>query len=319
MEKPSNLGETIIKKFAFHSHIHINLDGTDEDDIYIIMTERILEKMATCQNSGSGWRLYNIINLELHTVSYTPLRGETWIPIPKELANKKAIINIQNKDNKCFLCVLRALNSKDNHPERVDKELKLKENTLNMDGIEYPVSLKDIDKFENQNPTISITVFGYKEKGVHPLRNSNNMNREHIIRLMLIEKNGVKHYTWIKNISRLLSSQVSNHNGKKYFCGRCLNPFWCEQSLNKHLEYCRNHEAVKIEMPKKGNILKFENYYKGERLPFIIYADTESLIKAIQTWKQTLKKVIPKNIKSMNQLVFPIILSVLMIMYLNQD
>ena len=44
MERPSNLGETIIKDFGFHSDIHINLDGTDEDDIYIIMTERILEK-----------------------------------------------------------------------------------------------------------------------------------------------------------------------------------------------------------------------------------------------------------------------------------
>ena len=48
---------------------------------------------------------------------------------------------MQNKDNKCFLwSVLRALNPKDNHPERVDKDLKLKENNLNMEGIEYPVS-----------------------------------------------------------------------------------------------------------------------------------------------------------------------------------
>ena len=154
----------IISPSAFHSDIHINLAGTDEDDIYVIMTERILEKMATFQSKGSGWRLHSIIKLELHTTRYNPLRGETWIPLPKELANKKAIIKMQNKDNKCFLwCVLRALNPKDNHPERVDKELKLKENTLNMDGIEYPVSLKDIDKFENQNPTISITVYGYRE------------------------------------------------------------------------------------------------------------------------------------------------------------
>ena len=85
------------------------------------------------------------------------LKKETWVPLPKELADKKAIINMQNKDNKCFLwCVLRGLNPKDNHPERVDKDLKLKENTLNMEGIEYPVSLKDIDKFENQNQTICI-------------------------------------------------------------------------------------------------------------------------------------------------------------------
>ena len=172
MERPSNLGETVIKPADFHSDIHINLEGTDEDDIYITMTERILEKMATFQSLGSGWRLYNIINIELHTVSYIPLRRETWIALPKELANKNAIINMQNKDNKCFLwCVLRALNPREKDSQRIDKKLKEKENTLNMDGIEYPVSLKDIDKFEKQNPTISITVFGYKEKGnVFPLR-----------------------------------------------------------------------------------------------------------------------------------------------------
>ena len=173
------------------------------------------------------------------------------------------------------------------NPQRIDKKLKEKENTLNMEGIEYPVSLKDIDKFEKQNPTISITVFGYKEKGkVFPLRVSEYVyTREVDIVLMLIEKNGVKHYTWVKNISRLLSSQVSNHKEKHYFCLRCLNPFWTPKSLEKHSEYCRNHEAVKIEMPEKGknDILKFENYYKSERLPFIIYADTESLIKPIES------------------------------------
>ena len=288
MERPSNLGETVIKPANFHSDIHINLVGTDEDDIYNIMTERILEKMASFQSLGSRWRLYNIINMELHTVSYTPLRGETWIALPKELANKNAIINMQNKDNKCFLwCVLRALNPKDNHPERIDKKLKEKENTLNMEGIEYPVSLKDIDKFERQNPTISITVFGYKEKGnIFPLRVSEYAyKREEDIILMLIEKDGVKHYTWVKNISRLLSSQVSNHKEKHYFCLRCLNPFWTPKSLEKHLEYCRNHEAVKIEMPEKGknDILKFKNYCNSEKVPFIIYADTESLIKPIES------------------------------------
>ena len=139
---------------------------------------------------------------------------------------------MQNEDNKCFLwCVLRALNPKDNHPERVVKELKLKENTLNMEGIEYPVSLKkDIDKFENQNQTICITVFGYDGKIVFPLRNSNNMDREHKIRLMLIEHNGVEHYCLVKNRSALIASQVSKHKGKSYFCDRCLNPFWCEKS-----------------------------------------------------------------------------------------
>ena len=142
MERGNNPEEMVIKPADFHSDIEINLDGTDEKDLYDTMVERILEKMVTFQNGGSPWRLRSIIRLELHTVSYKPLRGETWIAPPKELADKKAIINMQNKDNKCFLwCVLRALNPKRVHPERLDKELMEKENTLNMEGIRYPVSL----------------------------------------------------------------------------------------------------------------------------------------------------------------------------------
>ena len=220
MEKTSILGELIIQPFAFHSKIKVNLDGTDEEELYITMTEEIIEKMAKLQQAtGSGWRLHSIIKLELHTVRYNPLRIEKWVPLPKELGNKKAIINPKNKDNKCFLwCVLRALNPKDGNPEIIDKKLKEKENTLNMEGIEYPVHLEDIDKFEKQNPSISITVFGYEEKSVYPLRNSNNTNREHNIILILIKEEGVNHYCLVKDPSRLLSSQVSKHDGKKYFC-----------------------------------------------------------------------------------------------------
>ena len=294
MEKTSILGEIIIQPFAFHSNIEVNLDGTDEEDLYITMTEKIIEKMATLeQANGSGWRLHSIIKFELHTVRYNPLRGETWIPLPKELANKKAIINPKNEDNKCFLwCVLRAINPCEKNPQRIDKKLKEKENTLNMDGIEYPVSLKDIDKFENQNPTVSITVFGYDRKIVYPLKNGDNTDREHNIILILIKDEGVNHYFLVKNLSRLLSTQVSKHKEKHHFCMRCLNAFWTHKSLNKHQEYCGKHEAVKINMPEEGTMLKlpeegtmlkFKNYYRGEKVPFVIYADFESCIKSIHT------------------------------------
>ena len=278
--------DNLIKEFAFHSEIEVNIAGTDENDIYTTMTETILERIANLINGssggGSGWVFYKIIKLELHTVSYRPLRGNTWIPLPKELADKKALINMKNKDNKCFVwSVLRAIYPTNNHPERVDKELMEKENTLNMKGIEYPVSLKNINKFEKQNPNISISVLGFNEKDkVHPLRNSEHVyNREHNIILLLIERDGVKHYCLVKNLSRLTSKQVSAHKEGTYTCLRCLNPFWTHKSLEKHLEYCRNHEAVKINMPEKGTILRFKHHERSEKVPFIIYADTEALIK----------------------------------------
>ena len=281
--------DNLIRDFPFHSEIEVNVEGTDENEIYITMTDTILEKIANLINGssggGSGWVFYKIIKLELHTVSYRPLRGNTWIPLPKELADKKAIINMKNKDNKCFMwCVQRALNLKNKNPERIDKELMEKEDNLNMKGIEYPVSLKDIDRFEKQNPNISITVFGFNEKNkVYPLRVSEHIyNREVDIILLLIERDGVKHYCLVKNSSRLLSKQTSAHKEGTHICLRCLNSFWTHKSLEKHWEYCRNHEAVKINMPEKGTILRFKHHERSEKLPFIIYADTEALIKEMQ-------------------------------------
>ena len=203
--------DNLIKDFPFHSEIEINTEGTNENEIYTTMTDTILERIANLINGssggGSGWIFYKIINLELQTANYRPLRGNTWIPLPKELADKKAIINMKNKDNKYFLhCVGRALNPKNDNSERVDKELMEKEDTLNMKGIQYPVNLKDISKFEKQNPEISITVLGFSEKDkVYPLRVSEHIYiRKHNIILLLIERDGVKHYCLVKNSSRLL-------------------------------------------------------------------------------------------------------------------
>ena len=285
-----------IKPADFHSNIEVNLDGTNEKDLYDTMVERILEKIAMFLATKSDVRFHSVIKFELHTVSYKPLRGETWKPLPKELADKKAIINMQNKDNKCFLwCVLRYLYPDNKNPQRLDKKLMDKENTLNMEGICYPVSLKDINKFEKQNPTISITVLGYERKEFYPLRNSTNMDRDYNIILMLIEEEGVKHYCLVKNLSRLLSSQVSNHNGKHHFCLRCLNPFWYQESLNKHQEYCGNYEAVKIQMPKKGTMLKFKNDHRSEKVLFVVYADFECFIKPIQSCDPDDKKSYTKQ------------------------
>ena len=96
---------------------------------------------------------------------------------------------------------------------------------------------------------------------------------------MLIERDGVKHYCLVKNPSRLLSKQISAHKEGTHICFRCLNPFWSHKSLEKHLESCRNHEAVKINMPEKGTMLRFKHHERSEKVPFIIYADTEALIK----------------------------------------
>ena len=290
MEKNNiSTGEVITLKTAFNSKPEVNLEGTDVDDLYNTMADRVLEAMATFQRDGSNWTFKSIICLEIHTVVYEPLKGNSYIPLPPKLAQKKAIINMKNEDDKCFTwSVLRALNPREEHTERIDKDLNKKEDSLNMTGIVYPVQLNAIDKFERQNPTISINVFGYEES-IYPLRVSKCGDRE-VVNLLLISDEEKQHYCLIKSMSRLLSSQTSKRNGVQYYCMRCLNPFHSQESLDKHLEYCNAYEAVKTEMPEVGTALKFKNCNRSMRVPFIVYADFESFIKPIDTCKPN-----PKN------------------------
>ena len=89
--------------------------------------------------------------------------------------------------------------------------------------LKFPVELNQIEIFEKNNPGISVTVCGY-EDGFYPLRIS-KPKREKNIDLLLISDGEKQHYTVIKSLSRLLSSQVTNHDGSVDFCRRCLNHF----------------------------------------------------------------------------------------------
>ena len=289
MKRTDSDGFTVIKKFRFHSiGQKIITESTDPHEIYNEMFNEIEEEVQKVEHAdGSGWVYVEVENLTLCIDIWDPIKASSYIDLPKELKNKKALINMKNTGNKCFLwSVLRGLNPKNDHPERID-DLKSKENTLNMEGIEYPVSLKDIKRFEKQNLEISISVLGYsKDEKIYPLRISKKENkRKHNIVLLLIKDGDNSHYCLAKNLSALLSSQVNKRKSKLYFCLNCLNGFDTMEKLEKHKEYCDEEESIKINMPKPDTYIKFKNYLYSERAPFAIYADFESLLKPLDTCK----------------------------------
>ena len=80
---------------------------------------------------------------------------------------------------------------------------------LNLANIEFPVTLKDIYKFERLN-AVSINVYGIENKQILPLRLTNEKKKKHVNVLYVQDpRNGVGHFAWIKNLSRLVSSQIS--------------------------------------------------------------------------------------------------------------
>ena len=172
MSRLSNVtGEETTRTLPFACKYIIVLEATDLGELYDTSKGEILENISKYSSNGSNWKVSKILKMDINMINYSPLSASSWIELDKFLASKKAIINMQNGDNECFKwCVTRALNMKNNHPERIDKELIEKSKEVNWKGIEFPVKLNQIEKFENSNPDISVSVFGFENKKPYPLK-----------------------------------------------------------------------------------------------------------------------------------------------------
>ena len=85
------------------------------------------------------------------------------------------------------------------------------------------------------------------------------------------------------DISKLSSLQTSKQGHVRHVCFGCLNTFNSEKSLASHHEYCKSHEAIKIELPKEGWKISFKTHSRSTRVPFIVYADFESFTPQLST------------------------------------
>ena len=86
--------------------------------------EEILYMTDIWINSGSGWIIELIESQYISISTYKPLSGSSYMDLPGELrSSRKGLINIKNKDEKCFLwCHVRDISLLNKHPERIKKE-----------------------------------------------------------------------------------------------------------------------------------------------------------------------------------------------------
>ena len=226
------------------------------------------------------------LDVNFHQLNLT--RGSSYLPLPDWLARKKAIVNPYNDDEDCFKwSVIAAENVGMKDPQRVSNLRKFTDN-YDWSGLEFPVSIKDIGKFETRN-NISVNVLAVEGRDIYihrkgrsmgpvaPGSRSDPMGRE--INLLMVCEDGIRHYTAIKSLSRLLSSKNSNTKCKQHFCINCLQGFTQESSRDQHQVYCEDKESVRVEMSKQGSTVEFKDGQNQFRVPFIMYADFESILE----------------------------------------
>ena len=195
-------------KVYFRSGTHINLKSTDVEKLIDKCVKKIIDDLEAFQKNGSGWYFNEVVQLEIHTVEFNPTKGSSYIPLPDWITNKKAIVNIQNKDEKCFFwCILRYLYPREDN-DALLTDLKKYEFSLNTKGITFPMKLKHISKCEKLNPSLpGIDVFSVNDnKKFCPLRMAEK-DCLNTIDLFFYEEDGVSHYSLIKNFTRLVKTQ----------------------------------------------------------------------------------------------------------------
>jgi hypothetical protein len=196
---------------------------------------KIMERLETFTNEGSGWRLSRCVALRLQIAQYQPFRSRSYIKTPAYIP-LRTVVNVKNNDNRCFewavLSALYPVDPKENQ-NRTAKYIA-RRCMLNFTGIDFPVKVTDVAKFERQEPDVSVSVFGW-DKCLHPIYVSRQDGQE--VDLLLIKDGERSHYVWIKYLARMLFKNSANGR-RKHPCRRCLHVFSTPEHLESHKVDC---------------------------------------------------------------------------------
>jgi hypothetical protein len=149
--------------------------------------------------------IYDISTVDINIIKYNPLQGASYTELPIAIKNTKSIINIKNKDQKCFLYSLIASRKTELiHPERISHyEKEEYDNPETQKFIykesDFPMPISKITLFEKKND-ITIHVYTVDEKDDKvkiSLYRSKNKTDE-VVNLFFYNK----HYSLIKSWSR---------------------------------------------------------------------------------------------------------------------
>ena len=177
-----------------HSLPAVVLESSDLEEQFQTASERLKDLLDVFQGEGSGFTLKSVQECTVNVATYDVIGGSSFIELPAYIQNKKATVNIKNTDDKCFLFCLSYVrkppNSKDpNRPNHYKKDLQ----NFNVDGLKFPLPIKQIPKFENQNPDFSVNVYAIDEE------------KEKVVRIKLTCFRSTRHHTGIENTTQIYS------------------------------------------------------------------------------------------------------------------
>ncbi|KAK7583979.1 hypothetical protein V9T40_004942 [Parthenolecanium corni] len=282
--------------------------------------------------AGSDWRFDQVVWGELVFNTFDVMKcgisGSSYIPLPEELSKRRSILNLKNDDDKCFMYSIfsyfykhdirkRHLMSTYRDTDAVISYIQAAYSIeFDFSNLSFPVPLHDINKFEKNNPRVSINVFGLTGASncrLYPLKSVDREKEFHFDLLYLkqgsdsiAKDDGLyderysdvsededdderlqyykSHYCLILDLAMLLNSQVSSNGHRISVCKRCFATFrgnGKEERLVVHKFYCNENTVVpaRYALAKEGE--KFRYIMRGNECPldYCMFADFETMLK----------------------------------------
>ena len=109
---------------------------------------------------------------------------------------------------------------------------------------------------------------------------------------------GKRHYVLIPDFNTFMHDHTL-HCGRKHFCCYSSQAFSTEEILKRHIKDCFKIDGKQgIKMPKNGEYLKFKNFERKIKAPFMTYADFENILVPEKMESKIQMSLIQTNIKN---------------------
>ena len=269
------------EEVVFHKWVKSDFNyNHTQDSIRAALHNTLMQKLGDEQLEGSGFVLNGIVNVILEIYKVNDIQASSYIELPEKYKNNKSIINIKNDDHFCFLwCILAHLCPVEDNKSRTSN-YSMHVNKLNLEGLEFPMKVKDIPKFGKLN-NLNVNVFELTKTILTPIHINMNYDQPQID-LLLFEI----HHCLITKLHCL----INKNSHMKWVCRRSLTAFSSEDILNQHIDRCQKQQPTNITFSWKDH-LKFEDYHMKVPVPIKVYADFECINQPTDDPKVLFKQI----------------------------
>ena len=174
----------------FHSKMMEIHQGSDLNEIVNEMLAHMKTQIENPALANSRLMFNEVLFLDVNFHQLDLTRGSSCIPLPSWIVSKKVVINPKNENDKeCFKWVVTAASHHKeikSHPEHISNIVGYT-NNYNWSGLEFPVAINKINRFEKNNNDIVVYVLGIKEQRIYVCRKSKYYDQKNIVILLLID------------------------------------------------------------------------------------------------------------------------------------